>query len=91
MAKKTALKRLAKLLPASVELQQAVALDDRGETGESQSDVHAEMPVSGEILELDAAQSEAPRQRSQAEEMKAELEARRAPISYTDREPGMEG
>lgn len=33
MAKKTVLRRLCKMLPASVELQQAVAMDERAEVG----------------------------------------------------------
>lgn len=36
MAKKTAVKRLAKMLPASAEFAQAVALDNQAEAGESQ-------------------------------------------------------
>jgi len=94
MAKKTVLKRLAKLLPASVELRQAVALDDRGESGDSQVDVLAEMPVVADVPELEASYGEVPdfveqappRAQTQAEEMKARLEAKRA-----EREPGMEG
>lgn len=39
MAKKTAIKRHAKLAPLSVEFQTAVALEDRAMTGESQDDL----------------------------------------------------
>lgn len=39
MAKKTAIKRHAKLAPLSVEFQKAVALEDRAMTGEPQSDL----------------------------------------------------
>ena len=39
MAKKTVLRRLCKMLPASVELQQAVALDERAESGLPPMDV----------------------------------------------------
>lgn len=47
MGKKTALRQLAKLLPTSVEVQRAVALDERADAGISQDldsviDIHAE-------------------------------------------------
>lgn len=43
MWKKTALKQLCKLLPASTELQRAMSLDDRGEAGRAQ-DLVLELP-----------------------------------------------
>jgi len=58
MAKKTVLRRLCKLLPASIELQTAVSLDERAEAGIPQDieilDVQAEVVVdhvTGEITE----------------------------------------
>jgi recombinational DNA repair protein RecT len=43
MAAKTVLRRLAKLLPASVELQRAVALDERAELGLPLDDIPVEI------------------------------------------------
>jgi recombination protein RecT len=60
MAKKTVLRRLCKMLPASVELQQAVAMDERAEIGLA--------PM--EILDLDALTPTGP---SKLEELTATL------------------
>jgi recombination protein RecT len=62
MAKKTAIKRLCKYLPASIELRQAVAADDRVESQETQSDIVAELDTAEDLLleEPPAAQVQAP-------------------------------
>ncbi|MFA5377586.1 MAG: recombinase RecT [Dehalococcoidia bacterium] len=51
MAKKTVIKRHAKLAPLSVEFQQAVALEDRANLGETQIDLMSDGP--GALLEAE--------------------------------------
>jgi len=50
MAKKTVIKRHAKLAPMSVEFQHAVALEDRAYSGESQSDL-LELPEGQDVID----------------------------------------
>jgi recombination protein RecT len=54
MAKKTVIKRHAKLAPLSVEFQQAVALEDRANLGETQIDLMSDGP--GALLEAETDQ-----------------------------------
>jgi recombination protein RecT len=55
MAKKTVLRRLCKMLPASTELARAVALDERADVGLSQDDgIEIINPETGEVLSAPA-------------------------------------
>lgn len=51
MAKKTVIKRHAKLAPLSVEFQRAVALEDRAMAGESQADL---LGIDTDVIEMEA-------------------------------------
>ncbi len=55
MAKKTVIKRHAKLAPLSVEFQQAVALEDRANLGETQIDLMSDGP--GVLLEAETTEN----------------------------------
>lgn len=74
MAKKTAVRRLFKYLPISIELQTAAAMDERAEAGESQEDfIDAEV---AESMERIAPPSEEQKEETAAEKMARELEER---------------
>ena len=51
MAKKTAIRRLFKYLPVGTELSQAVALDERAETGSQKNEIEAESVLDGEFYQ----------------------------------------
>jgi hypothetical protein len=53
MAKKTVIKRHAKLAPLSVEFQKAVALEDRAMSGESQDDLLGLEGVDNGVIDAD--------------------------------------
>jgi recombination protein RecT len=93
MAKKTAVRRLFKYMPASIELQQAVGIDEQSETDAGQnlgSVLEAEGRPVNESAALDAAIAESEARgasRPVSEEAKAESKA----LFGEPREPGSDG
>lgn len=91
MAKKTVIKRLVKLAPASLELQKAVDLDNRVMTGDTQQDLIG--PPAGEASDAELAQQATDKNLAELKEKLARLQAGAGsePADKADRQPGEEG
>ncbi len=72
MARKTVIRRLAKYLPKSIEMAQAMALDDAGDAGEPQL---AGLDIEDDAILADA--SVIPEEESETDKLKSELKSRK--------------